>query len=344
MKRLLTALAVAPLSLALLGSSAQAQEQAPTRTVLDVGNLETGAPPGLVWARTIGGRSVIHGPAGRTAVDGKVRALAPMGSGYVVQTSRNGPATTRWISADGTPGSISWQGMTGLAVSAGGEAVAFTGPKGRVTVIDSDGDRVLRMPRVPAGINTTAAGVAGEDCKEDETSNGCTVFVNSLIQPTSWLTSSHGIVDSTPFQRVSTVHGRWLGGITKVTDTGSCSAMKRSFRTKWRTCRNRFSDVSPTNAHVLGLPAYGDGFGPTRLDLLDLRSGDRVRSWVPDRLGTTATYFDEAWEDPTHLLVVTFQDEKWAIVRLGLDGSMEYAVRPVPDRGDMTSPFHLQTR
>jgi hypothetical protein len=344
MKRLLTTLAVAPLAFALLGPAAQAHQQALPRTVFDVGNLERGAPPALVWARTTGRRSVVHGPAGRTTVDGNVRALAPMGSGYVVQTSRSGLATTRWIGADGTPGARSWQGSPGLAVSAGGEAVAFTGRKGTVRVIDSEGDRVLRMPRVPAGVNTTAVGVAGEDCKEDETSNGCTVFVNSLIQPTSWLTSSHGIVDTTPFQRVSTVHGRWLGGITTVTDTGSCSAMKRSFRTKWRTCLNTFSDISPTNAQVLGLPAYGDGFGPTRLDLLDLRSGDRVRSWVPDRLGTTATYFDEAWEDATHVLVVTFQDEEWAIVRLGLDGSMEYAVPPVPDRGDMTSPFHLQTR
>ena len=57
------------------------------------------------------------------------------------------------------------------------------------------------------------------------------------------------------------------------------------------------------------------------------------------------TYFDEVWEDPTHLLVVTYQDEEFAIVRLGLDGSMEYAVAPVADDdGDMASPFHLQTR
>jgi len=147
MKRLLTTLVVAPLALALLGPSAQAQEQAPSRTLFDVGNLKAGAPPELVWARTTGGRSIIHGPAGETTVEGTVRALAPMGSGYVVQTSGTGLATTRWIGADGTPGAVSWRGSMGLAVSAGGEAVAFTGPKGRVSVIDSEGDRVLRMPR-----------------------------------------------------------------------------------------------------------------------------------------------------------------------------------------------------
>ena len=32
-------------------------------------------------------------------------------------------------------------------------------------------------------------------------------------------------------------------------------------------------------------------------------------------------------------------------MRLGLDGSMEYAVAPVADDdGDMETPFHLQTR
>ena len=40
------------------------------------------------------------------------------------------------------------------------------------------------------------------------------------------------------------------------------------------------------------------------------------------------------WEDADHLLVVTFQAGEWAIVRLGLDGSMEYAVRRVADGGD----------
>jgi hypothetical protein len=170
------------------------------------------------------------------------------------------------------------------------------------------------------------------------------VFVNSLRDPVSWLTSSHGIVDTTPLRQVSTVRGRWLGGITKVTDTGTCNEMLRGFRTKWRTCRNRFSDIAPGNDHVIGIPAYGDGFGPTVLDVLELRTGDRVRSWVADRKGRSATYFGELWEDPEHLLVVTFQEQEWAVVRLGLDGSMEYAVAPVADDGDMTAPFLLPTR
>jgi hypothetical protein len=51
-------------------------------------------------------------------------------------------------------------------------------------------------------------------------------------------------------------------------------------------------------------------------DLLDLRTGDRVRSWTPDRHGRSATYFDQVWE---------------------------YTVAPRRDGGDMLRPLFLQT-
>lgn len=66
-----------------------------------------------------------------------------------------------------------------------------------------------------------------------------------------------------------------------------------------------FSDISPDMRRVLGTPAYADGFGPTGLDVLDLRTGAVEHSWRSTRR-TVTTYFDEVWEDPTHLLVVTY--------------------------------------
>jgi hypothetical protein len=352
MKRLLVALAVAPLALTLPSAPAGAdttagaapRSAAPHR-VLDVSDLPTGAAPRVAWAEQAGPRRVtIHGPEGTaTPASGNVRAFAPMGSGYVVQTAGARPPRVRWIAADGTPGPRTWRRTGyGLAVSAHGGAVAFTGSRGRVWVIDSEGDRVLRMPSVPGrGLHSPAA-VLGEDCQESSTSNGCAVMVNSSSRARSWVTSSHGLVDRTPFKAVTTARGRWLGGTTRVFDTGSCSAMRRGIRTAWRTCRNQLSTISPDERHLVGTPAYGDGFGPTRLDLLDLRTGDRVRSFTPDRRGRSATYFDQVWEDAEHLLVVTFQADEWAVVRLGTDGSMEYAVAPRPDAGDMLRTLFLQ--
>ena len=107
---------------------------------------------------------------------------------------------------------------------------------------------------------------------------------------------------------------------------------------------SQLSDIAPDRRHVLGLPAYGDGFGPTTLDLLATVDGSVVRSFTAARDGRSATYFDEVWEDAGHVLVVTYQAGKWAILRLGIDGSMEYAVAPRRGRSDLSPPFQLQTR
>ena len=120
--------------------------------------------------------------------------------------------------------------------------------------------------------------------------------------------------------------------------------MMRGLRVRWRTCDNRFSDISPGNAHVLGLPAYGDGFGPTVLDVLATADGSVARTFRSPTRGAVTTYFDEVWEDAEHVLVVTYSVGEWAIVRLGVDGSMEYAVPPRRGSSDLRSPLQLQTR
>jgi hypothetical protein len=315
--------------------------------VLDVSDLPTGAPPAVAWSERRGGRTTIHGGGGATPVDGELQAFAPMGSGYVVQVTDPDRSAlrplTRWVGADGTPGRSTWRSSYGLAVSARGGAVAFAVRRGGVRVIDSAGDRVVRMPAAPVRGFGSVAAVVGEDCQESDTSNGCAVMVNSNRRAQSWVVSSHGIVDTTGLRIVTTGRGRWLGGITRLFDAGSCSRMERSSRTRWRTCRNQLSDIAPDNRHVLGTPAYADGFGPTSLHVLDLRTGERVRGWRAARDGTSATYFDEVWEDPGHVLMVAYQDREWSVVRLGLDGTMEYAVPP--RRGiDLRRPFQLQVR
>lgn len=313
-------------------------------TVLDVRGLEQGPPPSVAWSDRKDGRTVVHGTGGTlTPLPNRLTEVAPMGSGYVIQTLSRSGATTRWVSADGTPGRREWRTGHGLGVSAGGTAVGFSGRAGRVWTIDEEGDRVLSFAPVPINGKGQAVAVIGDDCKEDGTSTGCSVYVNG--PRTAHYTSSHGIVDRPPRLRATTTgRGRWLGGITSLSDFGSCSAMLRSSKVRWRTCDNQLSDISPDNGHVLGTPAYADGFGPTSLDLLATRDGAVVRSFTADRRGRSATYFDEVWEDAEHVLVVTHQGGEWAIVRLGVDGSMEYAVAPRPGSMDTWTPFQLQTR
>ena len=320
-----------------------APDRAAPRTVFDVSDLGTGAPPAVAWSERRSGRTVIHGTGGTTTpVPNSLTELAPMGSGYVIQTAGNRPAVTRWVAVDGAHGRREWRTGHGLAVSARGKAVAFSGRAGRVWSIDDGADRVLSFRPVPITGKGQAVAVFGEDCKEEQSDNGCAIYVNGAR---AWYTSSHGIVARVPHVRLaSTGRGRWLGGITSISDTGTCSAMMRGWRVKWRTCDNRFSDISPDNDHVLGLPAYGDGFGPTTLDVLATADGSVVRTFRSPTHGAVTTYFDEVWEDAEHVLVVTYSDEEWAIVRLGVDGSMEYAVPPRRGSTDTRAPFQLQTR
>lgn len=341
-------LAATALALAALVPSAPAVSVAAKapRTVLDVRDLDQGAPPAIAWAERRAGRTVIHGADGtRTPVSNNVVAFAPMGSGYVVQTAIHRPTTVRWVAADGTPGRREWRTGYGLAVSPRGQAVAFAGRAGKVWTIDQEGDRVLRFTPVPVTGTAHAVAVAGENCKEGEgdPGTGCAIAVNGPHRAFS--TSSHGIVDLVPHvKQVSTGRGRWLGGITSLSDFGTCSVMMRSWRVRWRTCDNQLSDIAPDNAHVLGTPAYADGFGPTVLDVLTTADGSVARTFTYARNGHSATYFDEVWEDADHVLVVTYQDGEWAVVRLGTDGSMEYAVAPRRRSMDRGLPFRLQTR
>lgn len=326
------------------------------RTVLDVRDLDLGAPPAVAWTERRAGRNVIHGPDGTTTpVPNNVVELAPMGSGYVVQTALNRPTTVRWVAADGTPARRAWRTGQGLAVSARGGAVAFAGRAGKVWSIDQEGDRVLRLASVPVTGTARAVAVTGESCKEGEAAGegagegagdpgvGCSIAVNGAHR--AFRTTSHGIVEQVPrLRQVTTGRGRWIGGITSFSEMGSCSAMMRRQFLRWTTCDHQLSDIAPDNQHVLGTPAYADGFGPTTLEVLSTEDGTTTRRFTYARDGHSATYFDEVWEDAAHVLVVTYQDGAWAVVRLGVDGSMEYAVAPRPGTVDTRAPFHLQTR
>jgi hypothetical protein len=325
-------------------SAADTSSRPAPATVLDVRGLEQGDPPAVAWSERRSGRTVIHGTGGtRTPAPNRLDQFAPMGSGHVIQTIGAGGARTRWIGADGTPGPREWRTGYGLAVSAQGKAVAFSGRAGKVWSIDEAGDRVLSFNPVPISGRGRAVALFGEDCKESATSTGCSIYVNGPHR--AYYTSSHGIVDRPPHLRLtSTGRGRWIGGITSLSDMGSCSAMLRSWKVRWRTCDNQLSDISPDNRHVLGTPAYADGFGPGTLDLLTTADGSVARSFTSARNGRSATYFDEVWEDAGHVLVVTYQADRWAVVRLGVDGSMEYAVAPRRGSMDARAPFQLQTR
>ena len=57
--------------------------------------------------------------------------------------------------------------------------------------------------------------------------------------------------------------------------------------------------------------------------------------------GRGATVLQTAWEDSDHVLAVLYERGRWAVARLGVDGSAELAVAPV-EGADLDRPFVLE--
>jgi hypothetical protein len=313
-------------------------------STFDVSDLPTGAAPAVAWADGL----TIHRADGTTVdvtgVD-RIDQLAPMGDGWVIATGDDqGNLEVVLLDANGVAGDrFPLDG--GLATSPEGKVVAWASPNGAVTVVGQGGAEVLKMPPITARGPYSAIAVTSEDCKEGRTTDaGCTVYVNTKgAKVAAYYTSSHGIVDlvSEEFLNTTAYAGdRILAGITEISDTGTCSIVQRDYRQiLWETCDHRVLGFSPDGNHVVAAQAYGDGLGDGEFAILDAADGTPLVDLISEG-DTFTTVMDTRWEDDTHVLIKTFQNGKHALVRISLDGEMEYAVPPVPGE-DVDSPFVL---
>ena len=247
-------------------------------------------------------------------------------------------------------GARSWPMSGDFAVSDGGNVVAFVQPDGIPVVVqvDDQGDNqaFYDLPKIPRGSGFDVAAVVGEDCKERAENAGCTVWVNSLGEkPESWVSTSHGFSDTARprLQSVAdVVDGELVAGVTEVSDTGSCSEVEALDQDQplWTTCNHRLVAFSPDGTKVLATNGYGDGLGDTQLAVYDSTDGAVLLDLAVAGQGFINRM---VWEDDTHLLATMFQDGQWAVLRIGVDGSREYAVAPTGGE-DVESPFVLPSR
>lgn len=313
----------------------------------DVSDLPTGPAPAIEWSdgrdihRADG--SVVAGVLPPTA-DG----FAPMGSGWVVATHDEGGGFAQWIPASGMSTAQVYDLDGDLATSPGGEVVAWAEPDGGVRLVQRDGDETLEMSPITAPGAYDAVAVGTEDCKEGRTTeSGCAIFVNTLGEQNQvWVTTSHGIVDR--YDEEMRTMTAWsdgaYAGITEVKDDlSTCSAVRATatLSTVWDTCDHRLIGFAPSGRHVLGVGSVGDGFGDGQVAVLDATDGRVVADLRSDEQHQTSAV-QLTWEDASHALAVTYADGAWAVVRIGLDGTMEYAVPP-REGSDFERPFFLQS-
>ncbi len=98
-----------------------------------------------------------------------------------------------------------------------------------------------------------------------------------------------------------------------------CAAAVAGSELLWEQCGYLLEDLSPDGSLVLGYPDEGTPMFP-RLTVLDARTGQKV---VEFDGGRRATVVEAAWEDDGHVLAVVQQGDRQAILRLGLDGTVE---------------------
>ena len=231
-----------------------------------------------------------------------------------------------------------------LAVTPDGAIVGWLSADGRPHVVERGGSQEWNLPVVEGAGSLAALISDGDTCKEGEGGNGCAAFVNSLDGTRAWSAISHGIVEQVPgILAVGDVtEDGHMVALTSIADEGSCWGRFAVWKKKplWETCDHTLFDFSPSGERILAGPAYLDGFGQGSATVLD-DDGRVVAEW---RSEGHATLLHTVWEDDDHVLAMVFEDEAWAVLRLGVaDGSVELAVAPVPEQGGQY-PFVLPSR
>lgn len=322
-------------------------------TAFPTTGLPTGARPRIAFARAtrpefLGGNYRLHRPDGTTLRLGYLALgrWSPLGRGaFGIAATEAGPELQR-IDATGRIVRRRFLTHFGLAVSPDHTIVSWLDDRSRPHDLEGGGSREFTLPRVPHGDSVGAVwGV--RTCKEQvPEGGGCTIFVNAAHNRGAFVSTSHGIVDTAgPMLHVTDVNqaGRVTGLASRATSTSpTCwGVFTPSGHRAWRTCSYRLDSFATDGRRVLGVHTQLRWDSVSRFAILRA-DGTVARAFTFDA-GRNRSLRQLTWEDPTHLLGVLRAGTTWSIVRIGVDGTVEYAVPPVPAANEFTA-FTLPVR
>jgi hypothetical protein len=315
--------------------------------------LATGARPTIAFARAtkpefLGGNFRLHRPDGTTLRLGYLALgqWSTMGHGaFGIAATEAGPQLQR-IDATGTIVREQFLTHFGLAISPDHSILSWLDDRSRPHDLEGGGSREFTLPRVPKGDGVGAVWGA-KTCKEQSPEGGgCTVFVNTARNNGVFVSTSHGIVGKAgPMLRATDVSqaGRVTGLVSKGTHTdASCWGVftPRGHRS-WRTCDYRLDSFSTDGRQVLGERTASRWDSVKRFAILR-HDGSVARAFTFDA-GARRSLSRLTWEDAHHLLGVLRAGDSWSVVRIGVDGTVEYAVPPTPAVNEFT-PLSLPIR
>jgi hypothetical protein len=100
----------------------------------------------------------------------------------------------------------------------------------------------------------------------------------------------------------------------------------------WETCGNSLGVFSPDGRYVAAGPAYLDGLGDGSLAILDARTGSELATFDQSRKGRLALVH-VAWESDDTLVALAVEGSRNALLRFGVDGTLELATDVVKQSG-----------
>lgn len=283
----------------------------------------------------VGDDTVYAAVVGRSVVT--VERLSEQESRFVVRDSEGQVTLEKPANVDGA-----------LSVTPDRTAAAYVDAEGRIhTWTESDGDLAMSGPVENIQLGAMTGSQTCRPAGDGSTDGICSVVFNRGVGGAGFADST-GASDPIPgFIKVTDRTDRLWVGQTRSTNDGSCSAIKQAVagRPVFDTCDYLLKDLSPDGAYVTASPPYGDGLCCSTYDILDAATGTPLIT-LDAKAGPTRTQVLETrWEDDSHVLAVVSDGERWRIVRIGLDGSVELAdVGDLPaDSGDGTVPVRLST-
>ena len=315
---------------------------ATTPAVLTITGLKIGAAPKIAWSNG----SLLNGDPDKDVLPARLNQFAETKQLLVM---RDVDGNVFAYSPDGPKGSTPIGKATGnLAINKERNLVAWVAPDGSPTVLQEGEAKPAILPNQAGVTASDAVAVLGHDCfngPETVEGAGCSVLFRSTGSeaPMSYASSNHGFVEALSGKTLAIQDADKDGSIgwDKVDENyATCSTLIGG--RGWKTCDHLPLAFAPDGRHILATQPEGfEGAGAGEIAFLDRNTGKPLRS-VRNSAESQVFVTAVVWEDGDHVLATVNDGRQEAIVRVGLDGGMEFAVKPVRLDEAAANPYPLR--
>jgi hypothetical protein len=305
---------------------------------LDVSNLKLGDAPRIDWIEN--GTTLHTADGGTVTLDRSYSDVVRYDDGWLGKyTDDEGVATGVLLDADGNPTGEQFRTAYFIAVSSDEEQVLFV-RNGSLVLHDnvSGEDKTIR----------TDVGPQIEPIAVTADTAYYNVQVNLMDDGRWWRDGvEHDPRPDGLYSYADATEDGWTVATDEVTDFGSCSVVTSPEGDQaGRTCKLTLKAFAPDGNHILAGAAYEDGYASRQLSVTNRDGVGTEAAVVLEYIQTgeqDASFMNYRWEDDSHILAVMTtpiagtSDRTWSLVRIGLDGSAEYAAPSV--RGEELPRF-----